>query len=79
MLIYVIHSPDNRPLHESQNDLSRCKRFLESFKGSAVSSKLFSVPENLRDTAKLMLSHSPELRPDPHQFIKVDIISKYLL
>ncbi|KAI4489498.1 hypothetical protein M0802_011033 [Mischocyttarus mexicanus] len=72
MLIYVIHSPDSRPLHESQNDLSRCKRFLENFKGSAVSSKLFSVPENLRDTTKLMLSHSPELRPDPHQFIKIE-------
>nr|XP_050845293.1 SCY1-like protein 2 isoform X1 [Vespula vulgaris] len=72
MLIYVIYSPDNRPLHESQNDLSKCKRFLENFKGSAVSSKLFSVPENLKDTAKLMLSHNPELRPDPHQFIKIE-------
>ncbi|KAG7210710.1 hypothetical protein KM043_012210 [Ampulex compressa] len=72
MLIYVLHSPSNAPLHESGNDISKRKCFLDGFKGSIVASKLLPVPETLRDTTKLMLSHNPELRPDAHQFIKIE-------
>ncbi|EZA58274.1 SCY1-like protein [Ooceraea biroi] len=72
MLVYTIHSSEHKPLHESHNDLGKCRRFLESFKGSNVSAKLLPIPESLRDTVKLMLSHSPELRLDAHQFIKIE-------
>lgn len=71
MLIYTIHSSQHQPLYESHNDVGKCRRFLENFKGSNVSAKLLPIPETLRDTVKLMLSHSPELRLDAHQFIKV--------
>ncbi|XP_014467910.1 PREDICTED: SCY1-like protein 2 [Dinoponera quadriceps] len=72
MLIYVIHSSEHQTLYESHGDLGKCRRFLESLKGSNVSAKLLPVPETLRDTVKLMLSHSPELRLDAHQFIKIE-------
>ena len=72
MLAYVLHSSTNVPLHECNNDFSKCKKFLESFNGSIVVSKLLPVPETLRDTVKLMLNHNPELRPDAHQFVKID-------
>ncbi|XP_012525156.2 SCY1-like protein 2 [Monomorium pharaonis] len=72
MLIYTIHSSEHQPLQEFHNDLGKCRRFLENFKGSNISAKLLPIPENLRDTVKLMLSHSPELRLDAHQFIKIE-------
>jgi len=71
MLIYTIHSSEHKPLNECHNDLGKCRRFLESFKGSNISAKLLPISETLRDTVKLMLSHNPELRLDAHQFIKV--------
>jgi len=79
MLIYTIHSSEHRPLQESHNDLGKCRRFLENFKGSNVSTKLLPIPETLRDTVKLMLSHSPELRLDAHQFIKVTYFFFFLI
>ncbi|XP_029155271.1 SCY1-like protein 2 [Nylanderia fulva] len=72
MLIYTIHSSQHQPLYESNNDLGKCRRVLENFKGSSISGKLLPIPETLRDTVKLMLSHNPELRLDAHQFIKID-------
>ncbi|EFN76018.1 SCY1-like protein 2 [Harpegnathos saltator] len=72
ILIYVIHSSKHQTLCESYGDLGKCRRFLESLKGSNVSAKLLPIPETLRDTVKLMLSHSPELRLDAHQFIKIE-------
>ncbi|XP_050456070.1 SCY1-like protein 2 [Cataglyphis hispanica] len=72
MLIYTVHSSQHQPLYESHNELGKCRRFLENFKGSNVSVKLLPIPETLRDTVKLMLSHSPELRLDAHQFIKIE-------
>lgn len=71
MLVYVLHSPGGRPLNECHGDPAKCRRFLGELKTSLSSSKLGSIPEPLRDTAKLMLSNNPELRPDAHQFIKV--------
>lgn len=76
LLIYVIHSSQHQPFHNAHNDLGKCRRLLENFKGSNISAKLLPVPETLRDTVKLMLSHSPELRLDAHQFIKV-IFTKF--
>ncbi|XP_076234556.1 SCY1-like protein 2 [Calliopsis andreniformis] len=72
MLAYVLYSPMNTVLHESNNDLLKCKKFLENFTGSVVVGKLLSVPETLRDTVKLMLNHNPELRLDAHQFVKIE-------
>ncbi|KYN44375.1 SCY1-like protein 2 [Trachymyrmex septentrionalis] len=72
ILIYTIHSSEHQPLQEFHNDFGKCRRFLENFKGCNVSAKLLSIPDTLRDTVKLMLSHSPELRLDAHQFIKIE-------
>ncbi|XP_032671770.1 SCY1-like protein 2 [Odontomachus brunneus] len=72
ILIYVIHSSEHQTLYESHSDLGKCRRFLESLKRSNISAKLLSIPETLRDTVKLMLNHSPELRLDAHQFIKIE-------
>ncbi|CAK9807555.1 SCY1-like protein 2 [Anthophora plagiata] len=72
MVAYILHSPMNVSLHESNNDLLKCKHFLENFKSSTITAKLLSIPETLRDTVKLMLNHNPELRPDAHQFVKIE-------
>ncbi|XP_043260358.1 SCY1-like protein 2 [Colletes gigas] len=72
MLVYVLYSPTNEPLHESNNDFWKCKNFLENFTGSIVVSKLLPIPETLKNTVKLMLNHDPKLRPDAHQFVKIE-------
>ncbi|CAK9814468.1 SCY1-like protein 2 [Anthophora quadrimaculata] len=72
MVAYILHSPMNVSLHESNNDLLKCKHFLENFKSSTITAKLLSIPETLRDTVKLMLNYNPELRPDAHQFVKIE-------
>lgn len=72
MVAYVLHSAMNVPLYECNNDLMKCKKFLENCTSSIVTSKLIPVPESLRDTVKLMLHHNPELRPDAHQFVKIE-------
>ncbi|CAG5079271.1 Similar to Scyl2: SCY1-like protein 2 (Mus musculus), partial [Cotesia congregata] len=51
---------------------SKCRRFFADYKTSVAASKLNLIPENLRGTVKLMLSSNPELRPDAHQFIKIE-------
>ncbi|XP_076652342.1 SCY1-like protein 2 [Halictus rubicundus] len=71
-LVYILHSPMNTPLNDCNNDLLKCKKFLSNFTGSVVTSKLLSIPETIKDTVKLMLNHNPELRPDAHQFVKID-------
>ncbi|XP_012272341.1 SCY1-like protein 2 [Orussus abietinus] len=72
MLVYVLLTPGNRTLYDSRGDPSKCRRFLEDLKSSSIASKLTPLPDSIRDTVKLMLSHNPELRPDAHQFIKIE-------
>lgn len=72
MVAYVLHSPTNAPLHECNRDLFKCKQLLENFKSSSIADRLLPIPETLRDTVKLMLNHNPELRPDAHQFVKIE-------
>uniref|UniRef100_A0A0C9RB40 SCYL2 protein n=1 Tax=Fopius arisanus TaxID=64838 RepID=A0A0C9RB40_9HYME len=72
MLAYVLHSPGNRPLHENHGDASKCRRFFADFKGTLSASKLGFLPEGFKDAVKLMLSGNPELRPDAHQFIRIE-------
>ncbi|KAK0098171.1 hypothetical protein PV326_010748 [Microctonus aethiopoides] len=71
MLSYVLHSSNNRPMYEYHGDKSECSRFFAEYK-SPPNSKLTPIPDGLRETVKLMLSSKPELRPDAHQFIKIE-------
>lgn len=72
MLIYILHSPKNILPHESNNDLLKHKQFLENFKSSTIADTFLPTSETLKDTVKLMLHHNPELRPDAHQFVKIE-------
>ncbi|CAL7949023.1 unnamed protein product [Xylocopa violacea] len=72
MVAYILHSPMNVPLHECNNNLLKCKQFLENFKSSTITDRLLPTSEILRHTIKLMLNHNPELRPDAHQFVKIE-------
>ncbi|XP_076749656.1 SCY1-like protein 2 [Xylocopa sonorina] len=72
MVAYILHSPKNVPLNECNNNLLKCKQFLENFKSSAITDRHLPTSENLRHTIKLMLNHNPELRPDAHQFVKIE-------
>lgn len=72
MLIYILHSPKNILPHESNNDLLKHKQFLENFKSSTIADTFLPTSETLKDIVKLMLHHNPELRPDAHQFVKIE-------
>lgn len=51
-------------------DLQQFKNRVTQLKNLNIN-KLQNVPEGLREYIKLMLSYTPELRPDAHQFVKV--------
>ncbi|CAG9787952.1 unnamed protein product [Diatraea saccharalis] len=70
MVIYVLHSTGHQTLGNICNDYSKFKRFAIDIK-SLPSSRLSYVAEGLREYVKLMLNVTPELRPDPHQFLKI--------
>ncbi|OAD56643.1 SCY1-like protein 2 [Eufriesea mexicana] len=72
VVTYVLHSPMHTPPFESNNDLLKCKQFLENFKSSTIADIFLPTSDTLRDTVKLMLHHNPELRPDAHQFVKIE-------
>nr|XP_018915596.1 PREDICTED: SCY1-like protein 2 isoform X1 [Bemisia tabaci]XP_018915597.1 PREDICTED: SCY1-like protein 2 isoform X1 [Bemisia tabaci]XP_018915598.1 PREDICTED: SCY1-like protein 2 isoform X1 [Bemisia tabaci]XP_018915599.1 PREDICTED: SCY1-like protein 2 isoform X1 [Bemisia tabaci] len=69
ILTYAVHN-DGRPLF-SPSDIHGYRRNMSELK-SLPSSKLINIPPGLRDVVKLMLSTTPELRPEIHDFIKVD-------
>ncbi|XP_049872710.1 SCY1-like protein 2 [Pectinophora gossypiella] len=70
MLIYTIHSPGHQTLGGIGNDYYQFKRFAHDIR-QLPSSKLACVADGLREYVKLMLNFTPELRPDPHQFLKI--------
>ncbi|KAJ8956503.1 hypothetical protein NQ318_019221 [Aromia moschata] len=57
MLAYTLNSPE--------------RKCIKSVKDVQHSTKLQCVPEELREFVKLLLSVTPEVRPDAHQFIKI--------
>ncbi|XP_028172780.1 SCY1-like protein 2 [Ostrinia furnacalis] len=70
MVIYVLHSTGHQTLGNVGNDYSKFKRFATEIR-NLPSSRLSCVVDGLRDYVKLMLNATPELRPDPHQFLKI--------
>lgn len=70
MIIYSLHSNGGAPLGSFQDNYTKCKKFVSDLKQLSIS-RLSCVNEGLREYVKLMLNVTPELRPDPHQFIKV--------
>lgn len=72
IVIYILHSSKNILPYESNNDLLKHKQFLENFKSSTIADTFLPTSETLKDTVKLMLHHNPELRPDAHQFVKIE-------
>ncbi|CAH0399667.1 unnamed protein product [Chilo suppressalis] len=70
MVIYVVHSTGHQALGNVGNDYTKFKRFVSEIR-NLPSSRLTCVTEGLREYVKLMLNVTPELRPDPHQFLKI--------
>ncbi|VVC87087.1 unnamed protein product, partial [Leptidea sinapis] len=70
MLIYTVHSTGYQSLSNVGSDYSKYKRFVNEMR-NLQASRLLCVAEGLRDYVKLMLNVTPELRPDPHQFLKI--------
>lgn len=68
-LAYALHASGNEPPAAAQAlDARRRAHALRQL----TPAQLACVPEGLRDTVKLALNTTPELRPDAHQFIKVN-------
>lgn len=70
MMIYVLHSTGHQTLGNVGMDYMKYKKFANETRNMPAS-RLLCVTEGLRDYVKLMLNAIPELRPDPHQFLKV--------
>ncbi|CAG9562341.1 unnamed protein product [Danaus chrysippus] len=70
MVIYSLHSTGHNTLGNVGNEYSKYKRFVNELK-TLSPSRLMCVNEGLREYVKLMLNVTPELRPDPHQFLKI--------
>ncbi|KAK4881620.1 hypothetical protein RN001_004939 [Aquatica leii] len=69
MLAYVLYSINHQTLMPVK-DLQQFKSHSQQLKVLS-SNKLQCLPESLRDSVKMMLNVSPDLRPDAHQFIKI--------
>lgn len=69
MLAYVLYSINHQTLMPVK-DLQQFKSRSQQLKVLS-SNKLQCLPESLRDSVKMMLNVSPDLRPDAHQFIKI--------
>ncbi|XP_041980079.1 SCY1-like protein 2 [Aricia agestis] len=70
MIIYTLHSTGHQTLGNIGNDYTKFKRFANEMR-SLAPSRLLCVTDGLREYVKLMLNATPELRPDPHQFLKI--------
>ncbi|GLH08809.1 SCY1-like protein 2 [Gryllus bimaculatus] len=70
MLIVALHN-DGQPLFGNAGDWGTFKRSAAEFKHLAPT-KLLCITEGLREFVKMLLHITPELRPDAHQFIKID-------
>ncbi|XP_028027574.1 SCY1-like protein 2 [Bombyx mandarina] len=70
MVIYVLHSTGHQTLGNIGTDYMKFKKFVNEVR-NLPQSRLSCVAEGLREYVKLMLNSTPELRPDPHQFLKI--------
>ncbi|XP_068633859.1 SCY1-like protein 2 [Battus philenor] len=70
MMIYALHSTGHQTLGNVGNDYMKYKKFVNEIR-NLPQSRLLCVTEGLREYVRLMLNTTPELRPDPHQFVKI--------
>ncbi|KAF9422708.1 hypothetical protein HW555_001702 [Spodoptera exigua] len=70
MVIYALHSTGHQTLGNVGNDYGKFKRFVNEIRNLSPS-RLSCVTDGLREYVKLLLNVTPELRPDPHQFLKI--------
>lgn len=69
MLIYALYNR-GRTLHECHDNYSAFIKMSDDLK-VLNTSKLGTLPMEVRDHVKMLLSQRPELRPDAGQFSKV--------
>ncbi|KAJ8985064.1 hypothetical protein NQ317_019747 [Molorchus minor] len=69
MLAYTLNSPERKCI-KPVKDVQQFKVRAQELKRLS-SSKLQCIPEELREFVKLLLSVTPEVRLDAHQFIKI--------
>lgn len=70
MVIYALHSTGHQTLGNIGTDYTKYKRFVNEIR-QLPATRLSCVTDGLREYVKLMLNAIPELRPDPHQFLKI--------
>ncbi|XP_026319330.1 SCY1-like protein 2 isoform X3 [Hyposmocoma kahamanoa] len=70
MLIYTLYSQGHKPLGMVGSDMNKYKQLINLLRTN-INAKLSCIPENLKEYVKLMLNNVPQLRPDPHQFLKI--------
>jgi SCY1-like protein 2 len=70
MLILAVHN-SGQPLNNNNGDWNSYKRNACELK-QASASRLLCVTDGLREFVKMLLNVTPELRPDAHQFTKIE-------
>uniref|UniRef100_A0A1B6KRA0 Protein kinase domain-containing protein n=1 Tax=Graphocephala atropunctata TaxID=36148 RepID=A0A1B6KRA0_9HEMI len=73
VLITALYN-DGQPLLSSNKDWLTYKKNMNELKQLPLS-RLMCVAEGLRDMVRLMLNVKPELRPDEHEFIKMEFFN----
>ncbi|XP_071453052.1 SCY1-like protein 2 [Hetaerina americana] len=71
-LSYALFSSGGQAPLRCEGQWSRFARSAAELKRANAVSGIDCVPEGLRDCVRMMLSATPELRPDAHQFIKIE-------
>lgn len=72
MVVYTLHSTGHQTLGNIGNDYMKFKRYVNELR-NLPASRLSCVADGLKEYVKLMFNVTPELRPDPHQFLKVSL------
>lgn len=70
MLILAVHN-SGQPLNNNNGDWNSYKRNACELK-QVSASRLLCVTDGLREFVKMLLNVTPELRPDAHQFTKIE-------
>lgn len=70
MIIYALYN-EGQPMFATNRDWHVYKKNINELKNLS-SSQLKNVTEGLREIVRMMLNVKPELRPDEHEFIKIE-------
>ncbi|KAG8237744.1 hypothetical protein J437_LFUL014287 [Ladona fulva] len=71
-LAYALFSPDGHAPQHCEGKWNRFAKSAAELKRAGTVKGIDCLPNGLRDCVRMLLSPTPELRPDAHQFLKIE-------